>query len=281
MNTYNTPEVVEELRYIEKNTKPVSPTPVKRVLITGSTAGIGQLTAKTLIKKGYKVVVHARNEKRAKDAGQDLPGAEAVVIGDLSAMDEVKRLAHQINALGNFDVIIHNAGVYHTTTDVIYQVNSLAPYVLTALVHKPKQLIYVSSNLHRGGRLKLESMKETTTDIDYNDSKLHILTLAKAVARKWPDVRSNGVRPGWVATRMGGSGAPDNLRSGYETLVWLVEGKDEATQTTGEFFFQKHVESDYNRIVDDVAAQDALLDAYFRATGVPFPKNQHVKGAYE
>ena len=275
LNTYNTPEVVEELEYIEKNVKPLSPKPDARILVTGSTAGMGQLTAKTLIAKGYKVVLHARNEKRADDAKRDLPGAEAVVIGDLSDLNAVKKLADDINALGKFDVIIHNAGVNQGQAggDTIFNVNSLAPYILTSLVHKPKQLIYVSSDLHRGGSLRLENMQSGTPNISYSDTKLQILTLSKAVARKWPDVRANAITPGWVSTRMGRSNAPDNLRLGYSTLVWLAEGKDEAEQTSGQFFFQSRIEPNYNKIADDTTAQDALLDAYFNVTNVPFPKN--------
>ncbi|HRE51636.1 MAG TPA: SDR family NAD(P)-dependent oxidoreductase [Flavitalea sp.] len=273
LNTYNTPEVVEELQYIEKNIKPLSPKPEARILITGSTAGIGQLTAKTLIAKGYKVVVHARNQKRAEDAKRDLPEAEAVVIGDLSDLDQVKKLAEDINALGRFDVIIHNAGASSSEGDVVFTVNSLAPYILTSLVHKPKRLIYVSSDLHKGARLNLENMQSSTPKISYSETKLHIFLFAKAVARKWKDVKVNTITPGWVSTKMGGSNAPDNLRLGYSTLVWLAEGKDKAAQTTGQYFFQSKLEPNYNKIVDDIALQDALLNAYFKVTNVPFPGN--------
>ena len=52
--------------------------------------------------------------------------------------------------------------------------------------------------------------------------------LALAVARRWPDVRSNAVDPGWVATRMGGAAAPDDLALGGETQAWLAAGEDPA-----------------------------------------------------
>lgn len=272
LNTYNTPEVVEELQYIEKNIKPLSPKPETRILITGSTAGLGQLAAKTLIAKGYKVVVHARNQKRAEDAKRDLPEAEAVLIGDLSDLNQVKKLAEDINALGKFDVIIHNAGT-SSRGDTVFKVNSLAPYILTSLVHKPKRLIYVSSDLHKGARLNLENMQSGTPHISYSETKLHIFLFAKAVARKWRDVQVNTITPGWVSTKMGGSNAPDNLRLGYSTLVWLAEGKDKAAQATGQYFFQSKIEPNYNKIVDDIASQDALLNAYFKVTNIPFPGN--------
>ncbi|WPO84342.1 SDR family NAD(P)-dependent oxidoreductase [Chryseobacterium sp. JJR-5R] len=273
MNLYNTKEVVDEIYYIEKNIRPLSPEPTKRILITGSTAGIGFLTAKTLIMKGYKVVVHARNEERAKDARRDLPEAEAVVTGDLSDLKEVKKLAGDINALGTFDVIIHNAGVYdaRSSGNAILNVNALAPYILTSLLKKPRQLIYLCSDLHLGGNLKLQSMQDKSSDINYSDSKLQVLVMSKAVSRKWRDVKVNAVNPGWVATKMGKSGAPDDLRLSYGTLVWLAEGTEEGSNVTGQLLFQKKIEKNYNLAANDPATQDALLETYAKVTGVSFP----------
>ena len=83
-----------------------------RVFITGSADGLGQLAADALIAQGHKVVVHARNEQRGLEALDKLPGAETVVTADLSSVDETKQLASKVNALGKFDAVIHNAGVY-------------------------------------------------------------------------------------------------------------------------------------------------------------------------
>src|SRR6185312_10692919 len=83
-----------------------------RIFVTGSADGIGQLAAKELVKLGHQVVLHARNADRGKYASQKVPGAADVLIGDLSSIDETKTLAAKVNALGKFDAIIHNAGVY-------------------------------------------------------------------------------------------------------------------------------------------------------------------------
>ena len=66
-----------------------------------------------------------------------------------------------------------------------------------------------------------------------SDSKLHDVLLAFAVARCWPDVLSNAMEPGWVATKMGGPGAPDNLDAAHRTQVWLVASDDPAATVTG------------------------------------------------
>jgi NAD(P)-dependent dehydrogenase (short-subunit alcohol dehydrogenase family) len=129
-----------------------------RILITGSSDGLGSLVAQKLISRGHSVVLHARNDKRAQDATAAAPGAEAVVTGDLSDVASTKSMAKQINDLGSFDCIIHNAGLYQggfrKTSDglpALAAVNTLAPFILTALVSKPKRLVFLSSEMHQSG----------------------------------------------------------------------------------------------------------------------------------
>lgn len=275
LSTYNTQEVVDELMYIEANIGPSPDAAPKRVLVTGSTAGLGELTAKYLIARGHEVVAHARNEKRAEDVRRDIPGLAAVVIGDLANLDKTKKLAADINELGTFDVIIHNAGVYGASSTEMLHVNSLSPYILTSLVHKPQQLIYITSDLHLSGDLKLDGMQSGNPNISYNDTKVQLLTFAMAVAREWPDVQVNAINPGWVPTRMGfhdGPYAPDDLREGYMTQVWLTEGIEEGSRVTGELFFHRVPELNFNPVIRDIDAQHRVIEAYEQATGIPFPR---------
>ena len=107
-------------------------------------------------------------------------------------------------------------------------VNIVAPYVLTALIDRPQRLVYLSSGMHRGGRSDLADLDWSGLrgTGSYSDSKLFVTTLALAVAGLWPDVCSNAVDPGWVPTRMGGRQAPDDLRLGHVTQVWLATSDD-------------------------------------------------------
>jgi len=127
-----------------------------RVFITGSADGLGQLAANALIAQGHQVVLHARNKKRGQDALDKVPGAEDVVSGDLTSIDETKQLAAKVNELDKFDAVIHNAGVYRASGEEIFNVNTLAPYVLTCLIQRPQRLIYLSSGMHLQGRSRLE-----------------------------------------------------------------------------------------------------------------------------
>lgn len=243
---------------------------MSRIFITGSADGLGHLAAKALVEQGHQVVLHARNEQRAQEALKKVPGAETALTADLSRIDETKKLAAAVNALGSFDAIIHNAGVYQVPAPVIVAVNTLAPYILTSLIQKPKRLIYLSSGMHLQGDPDTEKLTDKTSRISYSDSKLHMVMLSLAVARKWPGVFSNAVDPGWVATKMGGAGAPDNLEKGFQTQAWLAVSDDEQAKVSGHYFYhqrQKHHVPE----ASEADRQEKFLTACAQLTGVRFP----------
>lgn len=241
-----------------------------RILITGSADGLGQLAAKSLADGGHQVVLHARNSERARDAKQQAPGAEHVIAGDLSDIDQIKDVAGEANALGRFDAVIHNAGVYGAPPQEIFLVNVIAPYLLTCLIQKPKRLIYLSSDMHLQGRADLQNFTEEMSRISYSDSKLYVVLLCMAAARKWPDVYSNAVDPGWVPTKMGGHGAPDDLQRGYETQTWLAVSNDSRAKGSGRYFHHL-AERRYNSQANDVVLQERFLSLCSDITGIPFP----------
>jgi NAD(P)-dependent dehydrogenase (short-subunit alcohol dehydrogenase family) len=242
-----------------------------RILITGSADGLGQLAAKSLADQDHQVVLHARNYERASDAKQKVPRAEHVISGDLSDIDEIKEVAYEANALGRFDAVIHNAGVYQASPKEILVVNTIAPYILTCLIQKPKRLIYLSSSMHLQGRANLENFKKDTSRISYSDSKLYVLMLCLAVARKWSDVYSNAVDPGWVPTKMGGHGAPDDLQKGYETQTWLAVSNDSRAKVSGRYYLHL-TERRCNTQASDVMLQERFLSLCRDITGIPFPQ---------
>ncbi|UXP31670.1 SDR family NAD(P)-dependent oxidoreductase [Reichenbachiella agarivorans] len=240
-----------------------------RIFITGSADGLGQLAAKSLVEQGHQVVLHARNESRGLEALDKVPRAETVLIGDLSSIDETKQLAAAVNALGSFDAVIHNAGVYQAPSETIVKVNILAPYILTSLIDPPKRLIYLSSGMHTGGQAKLAQLKGDYRGINYSDSKLQVLMLTLAVARLWYHVSANAVDPGWVPTKMGGAGAPDDLQQGYETQTWLATS--DAATLSGQYYFHRQQRS-FNPEASKENLQNDLLKACEQITGVKFPQ---------
>jgi NAD(P)-dependent dehydrogenase (short-subunit alcohol dehydrogenase family) len=251
-----------------------------RVFITGSADGLGCMAAQLLVEQGHNAVLHARNEQRGREAMAAVPGAETVVTGDLSSGAGMKDVAEKVNALGRFDAVIHNAGVGYQsprrveTEDGLpleFAVNTLAPYVLAALIQRPKRLVYLSSGLHKNGDPSLDDLawkKRSWNGIQaYSDTKLHDVMLAFAIARRWPDVLSNALEPGWVATKMGGAHAPDNLDEGHRTQVWLAVSCDTAAEVTGQYFFHRKLREP-NPAALDTTKQDELIAACERFSGV-------------
>src|SRR3984957_6196516 len=254
-----------------------------RVFITGSSDGLGRMAAQLLVEQGRGVVLHARSEQRGKEAPPAGPGAESVVIGDLSSIAQTRDVADQVNRLGLFDAVIHNAGVGYreprriATEDglpQVFAVNTLAPYILTALIRRPKRLVYLSSGPHQSGDQSLRDLpweKRLWNGTQaYSDSKMHDVLLAFAVARRWPNVLSNALEPGWVATKMGGRGAPDDLDQGHRTQVWLAAGDDPKATVTGEYFYHMRTRKT-NPDSRDVNRQNQLLEACKRSSGVELP----------
>jgi NAD(P)-dependent dehydrogenase (short-subunit alcohol dehydrogenase family) len=165
------------------------------------------------------------------------------------------------------DAVIHNAGVY--TGRQIMPVNVVAPYLVTARIQRPARLIYLSSGMHRGGRAVVDGTDWSGRGGagSYSNSKLFVTTLAAAVARIWPEVLSNSVDPGWVPTRMGGPGAPDDLRLGHLTQEWLATSDDPEARTSGGYWYHQRLRTPHPAVHDE-RFQDALLVALARHTGV-------------
>ena len=161
-----------------------------RIFITGSSDGLGLMAAKLLIDQGHQVVIHARNAEKGRQAFDKVPGAEKLLTADLSSMEETILLAAKVNEFGRFDAIIHNAGVNQVSNKIIFAVNTLAPYILTCLVQRPKRLIYLSSGMHLNGNPGLDQLSNGSRECSYSDSKLHDILLCMAVSRKWTDVYS-------------------------------------------------------------------------------------------
>ena len=253
-----------------------------RIFITGSTDGLGLAAARSLISGGHEVVLHARSAERAATVG-DLQGeAGLTVTGDLASASEVRGIADRVNAIGRMDAVIHNAGVYSmpergSTPEghaALLAVNTLAPYLLTALIERPDRLVYLSSGLHRGGEGSLDDIDWTSRRWDtaraYAESKLHLAALAFAVARHWPDVLSNAVDPGWVRTKMGGRSAPRDLDAGQATQSWLAASDDDAARTSGGYWHDRRRQQPAAEAADP-SFQDRLLARLEELTGVGLP----------
>lgn len=240
------------------------------------------MAADLLVTQGHEVVLHARNAARAEDARRELPQAKAVVIGDIETIAGTKDVAAQVNALGHFDAVMHNAAVgyregYRITADGlphVFAINTLSAYILTALIERPKRLVYLSSGMHHHADANLDDILWTKRrwngSTAYAESKLHDATLAFAIARRWPEVFSNSLEPGWVPTKMGGDAAPDDMDQAHLTQVWLAASDEPKADVTGKYFFHLKRMAPSPQ-AHDPALQDRLVAICAEISGVALP----------
>ena len=251
-----------------------------KVFISGSSTGLGLMTGRLLIVQGHQVVLHGRNAARSADARRQLPEALEVVTGDFSTMRGMREVAEQVNRLGRFDAVIHNAGIGYREPDRIetedgvpevFATNVLAPFVLTVLVEQPGRLVYLSSGMHHSAIADLDDLAWTrrrwSGATAYAESKLYDVVLAFAAARLWPETFANALEPGWVPTRMGGAGAPDDMNQAHRTQAWLAVSDDAAARVTGEYFFHLRRRAP-NPQAHDTNLQDKLIAACERISSI-------------
>jgi len=253
-----------------------------RIFITGSSDGLGRAAARSLIDQGHQVVLHGRNAERADRLAEIMPDSLAIVTGDLSSIVQTIGVADQVNAIGHMDAVIHNAGIYESPTrgdtmeghPAILAINTLAPYILSALIERPARLVYLSSRLHHGGEGSLADLDWCARAWDpakaYAESKLHVAAMSRALSRRWTGTLCNAVDPGWVRTKMGGPNAALDIDTGQRTQVWLATSEDPEAQVSGCYWHDLRTEEPANEALDN-AFQDRLLARLATLTGIALP----------
>ena len=259
-----------------------------RVLVTGSAQGIGAQTARELVALGHEVVVHGRSPERAGAALAQVPGASAVVVGDLASLASVRELARAANAQGPFDVVIHNAALGPgpqapaTTGDGLeqmIQINVVAPYVLTCLMPLSPRMVYIGSDAHRYGEPTLAALKRGATPPEswtgvqaYADSKLLLQMWVFDLAANASHAAVNIVHPGWVRSSMGGPGAALSLDQGADTPVWMATSDHDLALGSGAFVHERAAE-DVNAATTDPDQRAAVVTQLEELTGLVLPTN--------
>ena len=256
---------------------------MSRIFISGSTTGLGLMAAKLLVKQGHDVVLHARNSRRAEEVRDEFPHASAIVTGDLETISGSVSVAEQVNALGKFDTVIHNAGVgyrepHRLTKDGlphVFSINTLAPYILTSLINRPERLIYLSSGMHRHAKANLDDILWTRRYWNgaeaYSESKLHDVMLAFAVACRWPEVISTSLEPGWVPTQMGGPEAPDDIDQAHLTQCWLAVSDDPKAKMSAKYYYHMKAITP-NKLAYNNGLQDRLIEICQKISGITLPE---------
>ena len=225
----------------------------KTVIITGSTDGIGLLTARMLAEQGHHVLLHGRSRSKLEAAAADVRGAAEIYIADLSSREDVTALARDIRAKhDHLDVLINNAGVFHAANpvlpdgqDVRFVVNTLAPFRLTQdllpIIPADGRVINLSSAAQAPVNIDALRGDAQLDDMGaYSQSKLALTIWSRELATALPDGPTViAVNPGsLLATKMVQEGfgvAGNDLRIGADILC-RVALDDEFAAASGRYW---------------------------------------------
>lgn len=225
----------------------------KTILITGSTDGIGLLTAQNLANEGHTILLHGRGAGRLADAVNKVGGKVETYAADLSRISDVQNFASAvIEKHDRLDVLINNAGVLKvkdTVTeaghDVRFMVNTFAPYALTRallpIIPKDGRIVNLSSAAQ--APIDLEAMrggKQLGHNEAYAQSKLAITIWTRELAKELTDGRVVvAVNPGsLLASKMVKEGygiSGNDLSIGADILREAALGASFA-DVTGKYF---------------------------------------------
>ena len=197
---------------------------MKTILITGTTSGIGKITAMELASAGHTIVMANRNREKSEQLKSEIvaqTGNDKIELLDLdlSTLDSVHECSEAFKAkYDKLDILINNAGLT-SHTEVItkdgyelqFAVNALAQLELTLQLlpvlesAAPSQVIFVTSMMHKFGKLNFDSFKgwkKYSAGSSYNQSKLAIMLLARELAERIGDrqIAVNTLHPGAVNT---------------------------------------------------------------------------------
>lgn len=247
----------------------------KVCLITGATSGIGEVTARELARMGCRVLITARDQRKAEIAVDKLRAESGSLkidglVADLSSQDQVRDLAAEFMRQHNrLDVLINNAGAIYLRRylsqdeiEMTFAVNHLAPFLLTNLLLEmvidstPARIINVASNSHKDQEIDfddLESQASYGFMRAYGKSKLANIMFTYELDRRLAgsDVTVNAVHPGFVGTNMGANNGwlvklflpltsfwALSPEEGAETSVYLASSP-EVEGVSGKYFYQK------------------------------------------
>lgn len=227
----------------------------KVCLVTGSSSGIGKVTARELARMGATVVLVCRNRTKGEETQAEikqLTGNDQVdlIVADLSLLLEVRRVAAMFQErYSQLHVLINNAGALNRTRQVTregfemtFALNYLAPFLLTELLldtlkaSAPSRIINVSSMNHRNNRIAFENLqgeKKYNMWKAYGQSKLALVLFTYELADrlKNTDITVNTLHPGIIATNFGHNFG-SFLRTGWKIIAPFISTVEQGAQTT-------------------------------------------------
>jgi NAD(P)-dependent dehydrogenase (short-subunit alcohol dehydrogenase family) len=224
-------------------------------VISGASRGLGFETCRQLGRRGYRVLLTARDPGRGKAAAGALQdeGLDVVFFPlDVTDADSVQALAeHLEREYGRLDVLINNAGVFldpmppeDPAASSIFRADiATVRYSMETNAYGPLRLVQALIPLMRGhGRVvnvssgmgQLSEMNGCCPGYRFSKAAINVLTRILADELRDTRIKVNSVCPGWVRTEMGGPNAERSVEEGADTIVWLATLPDDGP--SGGFF---------------------------------------------
>lgn len=221
-------------------------------LVTGGNRGIGYAVCEQLAKCGLRVLLGARDPRLGKLAAHKLTqqGLDVTSVAlDVSNARSIDQCLARLEKAGvHIDVLVNNAGVYPAGTVLssagsafreTMEVHYFGPLRLCrALIPQMRKRKYGRIVNVSSGSGSFGEGLEGPAAYCISKATMNALTLKLAEAAG-PYVKVNTLCPGWVRTRMGGSGADRSVKKGAETIVWLATLPEDGP--TGQYFRDKKV----------------------------------------
>ena len=219
-------------------------------VVTGAYRGIGLAVSRQLARRGFTVVLTARDARKGEAAAADFKGEGlSVVPFPLDVTDRQSVEAARLFVEGRFgrlDVLVNNAAILYDswqhaeTADLevvreAFETNTLGAWrtaqAFIPLLTKGGHGRIVNVSSESGS---LSTMGGSTPAYSVSKAALNALTRMLADELRPARVLVNSVCPGWVATEMGGPDAPRTVEEGAAGIVWAATLPDEGP--TGGFF---------------------------------------------
>lgn len=266
----------------------------KKILITGSTDGIGKQTALELAQMKAKVIIHGQNEQRAKKVVTELADRTNnsemdYVVADLSSFEEIRKMSEDLhNRYDKLDVLINNAGVYKNEKvqskdgfELTFAINHLSCFLLTGLLldliknSSYSRIVNVASQAH-ASQLDFDNLqgeKHYDGYDAYSRSKLCniMFTYKLACILEGSGITTNVLHPGVISTKLlhagWGSGGSD-ITLGSKTSIYLASSEEVAFES-GKYFSNQRLTKSAG-ISYDTIVQDKLWEVSEKMTGLLF-----------
>jgi NAD(P)-dependent dehydrogenase (short-subunit alcohol dehydrogenase family) len=230
--------------------RPSPDTSARVALVTGANRGIGLEVCRQLAERNFVVLLTARDAAKATSASKKLGqvGRVEPVALDVANASSIKKAAAEVASRhGYLDVLVNNAGINYDTWETVEKadINGTVMETITTNLLGPWRVCQAFLPLLRKSRtgriVNVSSESGSLTNMGagppaYQVTKaaLNALTCTLAGELRGSRILVNAVCPGWVATDMGGAGAPRSVREGAAGIVWAATLPEDGP--TGGFF---------------------------------------------